>query len=248
MLNAYIAGFAIQQDAFQFKFQPQVGVKYRYNMTMTDENGTSQIPKDAKLFSVFKVAGLKDGKFTIHQFIDDDPSGKTEPRRLLSFRADSLLNTEALSTSEETDAGVAGQLLAFKLIGAFGFAYNSSPVKVGDTWKPPFDAAAIAKDFIAATMPDANSKIDAEGNVSVSLDKLDEKVGTFKSLIHLKMDVTVDAEGQTHRLTMNLDCEQTATADRATGVPAEIDRKFDMTMKADAESHSMKLVMHLVRV
>lgn len=239
----------MRQDTVQFKFQPTLGDKYRYSMGMTDEAGNSMLPPDSKSFAVFKVAGVKEGKYTIHETMEGTgPDGKPASQLIASFRVDPLLNSEMIATDQKTDEGAAGAAMAGKLLGCFGVTFSESSVKVGDSWKPPVDANTLAKEFFAATLPDPNLKVDAEGGVTMTLEKLEEKSGSIKSVMHAKFDATAAEKGQTHHAIVTIDCDQTSVVDRATGVPSKIDRKFTMSLKVDAENQATTLIMHLARI
>ena len=212
---------------------------------MTDEDGHEMIPPGHKMYSAFKVAGQKDDKFTVH-LLNTQDSG--EPNVVGTFRVLPTLRSEMIATDQATDEGAAGASLAVNLIGAFGLEFSDKPVKAGDTWNPPFDAKAIGAAFIEGTTHSTTAKVDSEGSVTITLQKLDEKSGTFLSTMHVKFSSDLQEGGQTHHVTFTMDCDQTTVIERTSCIPISIDRKIKMLMKADAETQATSLIMHLVRV
>src|SRR4051812_29137809 len=133
MISAAFIGLVVatlHQDTATFKFQPKISEKYRYSVAMVDGEGHSMIPPSLKAFTVFKIAGQKEDKFTIHEMSD---SGVGEPHLLASFHADSLLKSEVIATGEGTDEGAAGATMAGQVLGVLGLQFSSTPVRVGDS-------------------------------------------------------------------------------------------------------------------
>ena len=245
MLSVALVGIVLVQDSVTFRFQPKVGEKYRYAATMVDGEGHSMIPASLKAFTIFKIAGQKEDKFTIHEMSD---SGVGEPRLIASFRADSLLKSEVIGTDQPTDEGAAGATMAGQVLGVLGLQFSSTPVKVGDSWKPAIDAKAIGKAFVEGTTHDSAAKVEAEGSMTITLQKLEEKTGTFQSIMHLQIATVVEENGLMHHLGLTMDCDQTTMLDRTTGIPSKIERKIIMSMKIDSDTTVSTKVLSLIRV
>lgn len=245
MFLPFLIGAAIHQDAVTLKFVPKVGEKYRYATTMTDEDGTNLIPAETKVFTVFKVAGEKDGLYTMHQ---SSEIKDVEPRLVLTIKVNSSLIGPVIGSDQPTEEALAGAIMAGRVIGIFGVQFDSKPVKAGDTWTSSIDPKSIAKDFVLGTTHDETAKIESDGSINYTLDKLDETTATVHSVIHFSMSTQVEDNGQVHKLAMSMDVDQVTKIDRASGIPTGFDRTIKMKNKMDSDTTTSTKVLHLVRI
>lgn len=248
MASAALIAFALQQDAVQFTFQPKVGEKYRFALTMEDEAGKPALPEGTKAYNIFKVAGVKEGKYTVHQTIEVTPFGsETQSAPFGSYRIDAQGNTEIIATAEELTPAGDGEAASTIMNGCFGIIFSPTPVKVGEEYQAPLDLIPAIKKYLPAVPPESKPVFEGTNVRKFILEKLDAKIGFFKSQIDCVIDISGEDASGRRQVHMEQKCAQATTVDRATGMPIKIDRKYSMVIKSGGKSNSIAGTVHLTR-
>ena len=250
MTSVALVGLAIAQDTFIFRFQPKVGEKYRYKLSMEDDQGHSTFPEGAKAFKVFKIAGVKDGLYTVHETLEkEDPTGATESKLTATYRIDSLLNSELMYSTRTNEQEGAGAAMAAVVNGCFGLVFPSTPMKLNEETKVPFDAVAMSKKFLPSVPPELTQpSIDGKGERTLVMERVDDKVGYLRVAISFSLNIALVESGTSHHMSMNQSNDQTVSIERSSGMPIKLDRKLNWGMKMGAEGKSITGTLHLERV
>jgi hypothetical protein len=252
MLPAILTILSVQTQESPLRFQPKVGEKYRFQATVDEVSGAIGIPADMNLFLTFKVAGIKDGKFTVHQLFEYSAkaakSPTSDPILKATFQIDELLKAKTLANpSAGANADVAAAI-GDAIGSVFLINFPKDFPVVGKEVVDKLDLTKFVQSMFASIPPEElflHTELD--GTRKTTLKAFDARTATFDSSLSIKIKVTPPEGAGADSGGMTVDASGTVVIERSTGFPSDYVMKMKIVVSEGSKSETMNVGMHLFR-
>lgn len=243
---ALIAGFAVKQEGIGVRFNPKIGEKYRYKVELKDPQTNLEITPGLKTFAIFKVAGFKDGRYTIHQTTESQsPDQVPEVRLDSTYRVDSQLNSELITDSAASSVDLVKGIV-YDLAGCFLITFNSDPMKLNEAWKVPFDFAGLQKKYLSkGGDTTVIERMTGGGDKTTTLLKYDDKIAEFTSKLNLKL-MFRELDESTSTVISTYDVH--TTVDRTLGLPIKLENTVVVEISSGVKKQTTTVNVQMERV
>ena len=249
MISAVLAILSTRYDELPIIFQPKIGTKYRYQTTEFDGEGKIVIPEFVSLVTIFKIAGFKDGQYTVHQLLEYTVKGKIqEPELRSTFQIDSGLRSKMTSTvgGKVSDSAMAiGNAIGAQFLVTFPKEFPAQEKESSEK----LDLTKFVKSMFP-TIPEDQlflfSKI--EGNRTSTLENFDALSATFRAKTSFSIVVTPPEESGGSNVGLTCDVGGKVVIERSSGMPLDYNAKTTIVATFGKETLPIKVTGHLVRI
>ena len=198
---------------------------------------------------IFKIAGIKDGLYTVHQLDEISSKNHTpDPELRSTTQIDEFMKTKILANPGATADPDISTAIANAIGSNFLINFPKEFPEIGKEMVDKLDLTKFVQAMFKTIPPDelfSHSELD--GTRKTTLQKFDATSATFGSSLAIKIKVTPPEESGVPVGSFSVDASGTVVIDRLTGMPWDYKIQMKINVLENGKTETLNLGMHLIR-